>query len=184
MIKLLQVVFQNTRMTSTPWICIHTVFSIKWFCVRRCIHRFTEQPYRGRPASQRSTEVGKGLVSQQPTIPTALLFASLNYLSPSLPPNCSTPVGQLGIEAGGHCHGKIGSCCLSRSLWNCISAWRPCFQEKLLFFPIDPVHKSPSARIFFRICNNFVQQQLGGERKSINCALSPSRPSAQVPESQ
>lgn len=54
----------------------------------------------------------------------------------------------------------------------------------VLFFSYRPHHKGSPARIFFRIYNNFVQQQLRVERKSINCALSPSRPSAQVPESQ
>lgn len=123
------------------------------------------------------------------SIPTAFPFASLNYLSPFLPPNCSTPVGQMGIEAGSHCCCKIGSCCLLRSLWNCISVWRLCFQKKLLLycFSYRPHHKRSPVGIysfFFRIYNNFVQQQLRVERKSINCALSPSRPSAQVPESQ
>lgn len=54
----------------------------------------------------------------------------------------------------------------------------------VLCFPIDLQHKRAPARIFFKIYNNLVQQQLRKERKSINCALSPSRPSAQVPESQ
>lgn len=42
--------------------------------------------------------------------------ASLNYLSLVLPPNCSTPVGRSDVEAGGHCCGKIGGCCVLRSL--------------------------------------------------------------------
>lgn len=114
-------------------------------------------------------------------------FASLNYLSPFLPLSCSTPVGQMGIEASSHCCIKIDGRCLLRSLWNCISVWRPGFLKKLLLYSVFPIalkHKRAPARIFFQIYNNSVQQQLREERKSINCGLSPSRPSAQVPESR
>lgn len=47
--------------------------------------------------------------------------------------------------------------------------------------------QKPLSKVFFFFSECviiFVQQQPSGERKSINCALSPSRPSAQVPESQ
>lgn len=134
-------------------------------------------------ANQVSTLVANDLLSWAVDLYS---FASLNYLSPFLTPNCSTPVGQMGLEAGSHCRNKIGS----------VVCWGACeiaFQyEGHIFrrsccctvFPIDHTTKDPQQGFFFRIYNNFVQQQRSIERKSINCALSPSRPSAQVPESQ
>lgn len=156
------------------------LYLMYYVCIFEELHSF------GHGAAQGSRFVGNILLSW--TLATySFPFASLNYLSPFLPPDCSTPVSQMDIEAGSHCWSKMGGCCLLRSLWNCISVWRPCFQRKLLLycFPhIPQAQKGPSKVFFFRFYNNFVQQQRRVERKSINCALSPSRPSAQVPESQ
>lgn len=85
-------------------------------CFILYVNMFVEQPFSGHGDKQGSTFCVKQCVELDTRCLQLSLLPLLNYLSLFLPPNRSTPVGQMGIEAGSYCCNKIGGCCLLRSL--------------------------------------------------------------------
>lgn len=106
---------------------------------------------------------------------TSFSFSSLNYLSPFLPPNSSALVDQTCVEACSLCPSRIGSCCLWKSLRNCIFCSKARFYFSantavvLFSFSIELQHKRAPARFsfFFRIHNNLYNNSSGDKESRL-----------------